>query len=75
MHANLAQLQQQEEEAGKLRTKISSKVELLREQARELEAMHSHKKLLEEQVRLQAHLAVGAYVSWAAISSSVLWSC
>jgi hypothetical protein len=53
MHANLAQLQQQEEEAGKLRNKISSKVELLREQAKELEAMHSHKKRLEEEVRLQ----------------------
>jgi hypothetical protein len=59
MHANLAQLQQQEEEAGKLRTKISSKVELLREQARELEAMHSHKKLLEEQVRLQMCVNAG----------------
>lgn len=50
MQGNLAQLQQQEEEATKLRGKITTKLEQLREQARELEVLYGQKKQLEEQV-------------------------
>jgi hypothetical protein len=50
LRIDMQQLEDQEEEANKLRTRITSKVELLREQAKHLAAMHREKKMLEEEV-------------------------
>ncbi|KAF8073164.1 GTP-binding protein [Scenedesmus sp. PABB004] len=56
--ANLGQLQQQEEEAGKLRARIAGKLDVLRQQSRELEALQGQKKQLEKQVaEMQASVA------------------
>lgn len=50
LRGELAQLQLQQQEADKLQSKISNKVTALRERAKCLEALHTDKKQLEEQV-------------------------
>lgn len=50
LRAQLLRLQQQEEEAGRLRARMLSKIEALRSEARELRALDQQKKQLEEQV-------------------------
>lgn len=50
LRAQLQRLQQQEEEAGRLRARMLAKIEALRSEARELRALDQQKKQLEETV-------------------------
>lgn len=62
MYIDYQHLQQQEEEVGRMRGKLNSKLEVLREQAVELESLQASKRQLEEQVSLcmlSRHCCIG----------------